>query len=385
MAIPKFFSLPRRTAAPAPPRQQAWQGAMTKSSPDARFFYVYGLFDADGIIRYIGKGRGNRWLAHDKARDPNNRLKNFFITRTIRALGEVPKIKIRENLTEAEAFEIEAALIKAIGRYPNGPLTNLTDKRNGPSSETITKWHASRSPEDRRATARKIGETVRKTMTPEERSERARRNGSSGGREALAARMATVRAMQSPEKRSEIARKGGLASAASRTDEHREAAMSGLRRYQETLTREQRQEIFQNSPLARATKSQLSEWGKKGVAKLNASNTPEQRSANSRKGVLAARAMKTPEENLAISRKGLQAARLAAAKQTPDKRKETGLKVATIRRLRGTNASKEKGGRWINNGVIRKRLKKDAIDPGRMGLWISQEDKLSKAASIKVQ
>ena len=43
----------------------------------------------------------------------------------------MPKVKIRQNLTEPEAFEIERAFIKAIGRGKNGPLVNMTDGGEG--------------------------------------------------------------------------------------------------------------------------------------------------------------------------------------------------------------------------------------------------------------
>lgn len=42
-------------------------------SSDARVFYVYVLFDWRGIPRYVGKGKGNRWLDHERKSDPKNR------------------------------------------------------------------------------------------------------------------------------------------------------------------------------------------------------------------------------------------------------------------------------------------------------------------------
>lgn len=138
---------------------------MKRIKPRLRHFYVYVLFDADAVVRYIGKGKGNRWLAHDKGNDKNNWRKNRFIKQALRKLGEVPKVKIREDLLETEAFEIEVVLIRAIGRFPNGPLYNLTDNRNGPSSERIKQWHASRTPEERSATAKKSQSKI----TPEQR------------------------------------------------------------------------------------------------------------------------------------------------------------------------------------------------------------------------
>lgn len=181
-----------------------------------RRFYVYVLFDQNGLPFYVGKGRGNRWLAHDRAKDPNNRYKNFIVRQTIKALGEVPKVKIRDGLSEPESFDIESAFIKAIGRYPHGPLVNQTDNRNGPSSETITAWHASRTKEQRKASARKSQETMKKKYTKEELSRRARCNALSIGEEAMLARLRDMRGRVSPQKRLEYTRKAGVASQAAR-------------------------------------------------------------------------------------------------------------------------------------------------------------------------
>src|SRR6266852_2256518 len=72
-----------------------------------------------------------------------------FIKETLAAIGEIPKVKLQENLSEQEAFDIERAFIKAIGRFPKGTLTNLTDNGSGPNSEQVKIWHASRSDEER--------------------------------------------------------------------------------------------------------------------------------------------------------------------------------------------------------------------------------------------
>ena len=91
-------------------------------------FYVYVLFREDGTPFYIGKGRGQRWLQHEQARERGrNTPKANIIKKTIRAIGEVPKIKVAEGLSERDALFTEAALIAALGRKPLGPLTNLSD------------------------------------------------------------------------------------------------------------------------------------------------------------------------------------------------------------------------------------------------------------------
>ena len=93
-------------------------------------FYVYVLFRPTGIPCYVGKGRGNRWLEHEQ-RGPRHH--NKHLARIIaKAGGQLPKVKIRENLTDAEACAIEIEFIKAIGREANGgPLVNLTDGGEG--------------------------------------------------------------------------------------------------------------------------------------------------------------------------------------------------------------------------------------------------------------
>lgn len=94
-------------------------------------YYVYVLFDWQGVPRYIGKGKRARWNWHENRSDPYNWMKNEFIEQTFIMLGEIPKIKVREHLSHEMAVEIEIALIKAIGRFPDGPLLNLTDGGEG--------------------------------------------------------------------------------------------------------------------------------------------------------------------------------------------------------------------------------------------------------------
>lgn len=105
-------------------------------------FYTYILFDWMGIPRYVGKGKGNRDVAHEQRPDPINLLKNEFIEQTWTMLGEIPKIRVRENMSEVEAFETEIALIKALGRIDlsTGPLTNMTDGGDGGAGASLARW-----------------------------------------------------------------------------------------------------------------------------------------------------------------------------------------------------------------------------------------------------
>ncbi len=85
---------------------------------------VYVIFDLKGRPRYIGKGSGSRPFAH--ARQTHNlRLQQLYR----RTADELPICVIREGLTDAEAFEIEIALIAAVGRCDlgEGPLYNLAE------------------------------------------------------------------------------------------------------------------------------------------------------------------------------------------------------------------------------------------------------------------
>jgi hypothetical protein len=104
--------------------------------PDpGRCFYVYVLFRPwDGSPLYVGKGKGDRWLHHRRPK-PRFANKHFLaVINKARELGlEVPCLKIRDNLTEAEAFAIEAAFIAAIGRGNDGPLVNATAGGEGTS------------------------------------------------------------------------------------------------------------------------------------------------------------------------------------------------------------------------------------------------------------
>lgn len=90
--------------------------------------YVYVYFRPNGVPCYVGKGTGRRWKAHQ------TRSCNPHLTAIIKAAGgELPVVKIREGLSNAEACETERAFIAAIGRDINGgPLVNMTDGGDGP-------------------------------------------------------------------------------------------------------------------------------------------------------------------------------------------------------------------------------------------------------------
>lgn len=82
-------------------------------------YYVYQYLREDGTPYYIGKGKGRRaWVKQRVIPLPED-LNNILI--------------IQDNLTESEAFNLEAELIIKYGRKDNntGILRNLTDGGEG--------------------------------------------------------------------------------------------------------------------------------------------------------------------------------------------------------------------------------------------------------------
>lgn len=113
-----------------------------------RIFYVYIYFGIDGIPIYVGKGHGSRWTRRGVHSSRNPHFLRI-VAKAERDGIDLPHIKIREYLTESDAFKTEVALIRAIGRRSNGgPLLNLTDGGEGikgfsHSAETRAKIGAS--------------------------------------------------------------------------------------------------------------------------------------------------------------------------------------------------------------------------------------------------
>lgn len=97
-------------------------------------YYVYILFRADGRPFYVGKGRGDRWTDHERRLAKRPTHKDHLVAKMKREGADIPKAKVAENLSDDEAYSVEIEMIRAIGRYPCGPLLNATDGGEGHSN-----------------------------------------------------------------------------------------------------------------------------------------------------------------------------------------------------------------------------------------------------------
>jgi group I intron endonuclease len=228
-------------------------------------------------------------------------------------------------------------------------------------AELIAAAHARKTPEERSAIARR----AKATMTPIERREAALKGSLAPGNDPKlkAERMRSLRVSQSPERRRQIGRSGGLASTANRTSEQkRQSGIILTESYRLLVTPEERREAF-NKGLGKLTAVQLSENGRKGVAIINANRTSSERSALARKAGKARFAAMSPAERSVLAKKANTSAILALAKKTSEERSAIAIKGVATRRARGIITTVHKGGRWINNGNIRKRLRIDELLP----------------------
>lgn len=100
----------------------------------AQIYYVYMLVRPwNQSPCYVGKGKGDRWLAHGrfKERHPNKYLARIY-AKAARLGVEVVAKKLQEGMTEEEALSYEIKMIKEIGRRANGgPLVNGNDGGDG--------------------------------------------------------------------------------------------------------------------------------------------------------------------------------------------------------------------------------------------------------------
>lgn len=131
-------------------------------------FYVYCLFRPNGLPFYIGKGTKKRMWDHEKPGRIGNCHKSNIIRQAQNNGLEIPKAILRDNLSEQEAYEVEEALIKAIGRHPDGPLVNRSHGGEGSNSgvERSEAWRAGISA----ANKGRIGPNVGRTFSEEARA-----------------------------------------------------------------------------------------------------------------------------------------------------------------------------------------------------------------------
>jgi len=118
--------------------------------------YKYGGYTFEYEPFYIGKGKGGQYLSHlneakkyDKSFKGYNLHKFYKIKNILNENLEPIILKVEENLSEQEAFDLEIWLIWAIGRHDKklGPLTNHTNGGEGhePSEESKIKNSESNS------------------------------------------------------------------------------------------------------------------------------------------------------------------------------------------------------------------------------------------------
>lgn len=108
-------------------------------------YYVYMYLKENGTPFYVGKGKGNRHLAHlQEAKKSSTKDTNKLKINTIKKMlneGKEPSIVfVDKNIDEDSAFELEEFLISEIGRIDlkTGTLTNLTNGGDGASGTIIT-------------------------------------------------------------------------------------------------------------------------------------------------------------------------------------------------------------------------------------------------------
>lgn len=93
--------------------------------------FIYDELNFEYEPFYVGKGCGNRAYDHINEKRIINAHKSGKIKK-IKDCCLSPKILfLYENLDDVEAQKIEIEVIEKIGRYPNGPLTNMTNGGDG--------------------------------------------------------------------------------------------------------------------------------------------------------------------------------------------------------------------------------------------------------------
>lgn len=142
-------------------------------------FYVYAYCDprkpsdfSSGFEPfYIGKGTNDRMFHHIQNRKGGNPIFRAKIKKILSLDLKPIIIKVSENLTEQEAFDLEVSLILQFGMFPTGCLCNLTAGGTGgkQSPAAIEKMRATKLGKPLSDVHRKsISESLKGHRRPEE-------------------------------------------------------------------------------------------------------------------------------------------------------------------------------------------------------------------------
>lgn len=132
-------------------------------------YYTYAYLNNEGIPYYVGKGKENRLY--------DNRGKNCKSPKDRSRI-----IKLKQNLTEEEAFKHEVYMIAIFGKKCNGTgiLMNIADGGNAPP-----KMYGDNSPTKRPEVKRKIGAANKIKLKGRKVSEEAKQKSSNTWKEKL--------------------------------------------------------------------------------------------------------------------------------------------------------------------------------------------------------
>jgi hypothetical protein len=259
--------------------------------------------------------------------DKHNKIKRSFIEKTLATLGEIPKIKIHENLTEAEAWETEKTLIAAIGRIDlgTGPLTNMSEGgAGGDFGKLVKRAKAKWTPEKRKAVGQKSSAIMKQfwaSMTEQERAD--------FKSIFIKAGIEAQKKLRDSDPEYDIKRGKNISnSLAKRTPEQKAAAIL------KTLTSfppEERSKIIRQFHATQTPEERS--------RRVKGSLTPEQLSERSRR----AAASRNPEERSAQIRR-----QQASLTKEQEKRRSERARLAALGNT---------GRRWINDGKTNRRLK----------------------------
>lgn len=113
--------------------------------------YIYGDFKFNYEPIYIGKGCRGRDKSHYNNLISNKKFKNPYFENKLKKIHsngfEIKFKRIKDNLSERDALDLEIKLIKLIGRKGIGSLCNLTDGGDrglNKSKETLDKLSKSK-------------------------------------------------------------------------------------------------------------------------------------------------------------------------------------------------------------------------------------------------